>query len=512
MTYQLLITALAAGLFGIGAAALLLRRQARQALVEQERLLVDRHREELAERLAQLGDRHQLELRPKIEQLEQIREELVRLRLQADELRTVSSSQQARIAQLSADLGHEQSLAADYLSRLEAELSFKAEISRENAQQQAALAKLEADLSHEREQTGEKLALLDQAREQLRLQFQELAQKIIEERSVKGVEEQRQKLGAILDPFQLQLKSFKEKVDTIHLQETLERASLKKEIESLRELNQKINVEAVNLTRALKGDSKIRGNWGELVLERVLEQSGLRRGIEYETQGAFRDDDNRLLRPDVVVHLPDDRDIVVDSKVSLVAWERYVNSEDDARREVALKAHVLAVREHIKQLSAKDYASLKGVSSLDFVLMFMPIESSFMAAFQHDDNLFSEAFAARIVVVTPTTLLATLRTVENIWRYERQSQNAQEIAQRAGAMYDKFCLFVESMDRLGRQMDTARNSYDEAMNRLTRGRGNLISQANRFAELGIEGKKTLPKGVLELAAGESESESESGDQ
>ena len=224
MTYQLLITALAAGLFGIGAAALLLRRQARQALVEQERLLVDRHREELAERLAQLGDRHQLELRPKIEQLEQTREELVRLRLQADELRTVSSTQQARIAQLGADLGHERSLAADYLSRLEAELSFKVEISRENAQQQATLAKLEADLSHEREQTGEKLALLDQAREQLRLQFQELAQKIIEERSVKGVEEQRQKLGAILDPFQLQLKSFKEKVDTIHLQETLERA------------------------------------------------------------------------------------------------------------------------------------------------------------------------------------------------------------------------------------------------------------------------------------------------
>ncbi|MBC8209131.1 MAG: DNA recombination protein RmuC [Desulfobulbaceae bacterium] len=446
----------------------------------------------------------------KLEQLELAHVELDRLRQRSEELRNLNSDQQAKIAELGADLGHEQALAADHLVRLEAELRLNSELSQENASGQAALAKLQSDLLHEREQTVDKLTLLEQAREQLRLQFQELAQQIFEERSVKGAEEQRQKLGAILDPFHVQLKSFKEKVDTIHLQETRERASLKQEIESLRELNQRINVEAVNLTKALKGDSKIRGNWGELVLERVLEQSGLRKGIEYETQGAFRDEDNRLLRPDVIVRLPDQRDIVVDSKVSLVAWERYVNCEE-AEREVALKAHVQAVREHIKQLSAKDYSSLKGVSSLDFVLLFMPIESSFMAAFQQDDNLFSEAFAARIVVVTPTTLLATLRTVENIWRYERQSQNAQEIAQRAGAMYDKLCLFVESMDKLGRQMDTARNSYDEAMNRLTRGRGNLISQANRFAELGIEGKKTLPKSVLELAAGESGSEPENGE-
>jgi len=231
----------------------------------------------------------------------------------------------------------------------------------------------------------------------------------------------------------------------------------------------------------------------------VLERSGLRKGVEYETQGSYRDSDNQLLRPDVVVHLPDHRNLIIDSKVSLLAYQEWVNTEDEALREDALKRHVEAVRSHIRTLSEKDYSQLNGLHSPDFVLLFMPIEPAFVAAFQQDENLFAEAFERKIIVVTPTTLLATLRTIENIWRYERQSQNARKIAERAGAVYDKLRVFVEAMEKLGTQMHTAQNTYDSAMNTLTRGRGNLISQANRFVELGVRVKKELPKGIVDQA-------------
>jgi DNA recombination protein RmuC len=298
-------------------------------------------------------------------------------------------------------------------------------------------------------------------------------------------------------------------VETVHTTETRDRQALRSEIKSLQELNRQITEEASNLTRALKGDKKIQGNWGELVLERVLERSGLRKGIEYETQGSYRDSDNQLLRPDVVVHLPDSRNLVIDSKVSLVAYQQWVISDEGSARDAALKQHMDAVRNHIRSLSDKDYSQLNGLRSPDFVLLFMPIEPAFVAAFQHDDSLFSEAFERKIIVVTPTTLLATLRTIENIWRYERQSQNARLIAERASAVYDKLRVFVEAMERLGAQLHTAQGSYDSAMNTLTRGRGNLISQANRFVELGVRVKKELPKAVTEQAEVDPETDSDS---
>jgi DNA recombination protein RmuC len=234
-------------------------------------------------------------------------------------------------------------------------------------------------------------------------------------------------MDTLLKPFRDQLSDFRQRVETVHTTETRDRQALRSEIKSLQELNRQITEEASNLTRALKGDKKIQGNWGELILERVLERSGLRKGIEYETQGSYRDSDNQLLRPDVVVHLPDSRNLVIDSKVSLVAYQQWVISDEGSARDAALKQHMDAVRNHIRSLSDKDYSQLNGLRSPDFVLLFMPIEPAFVAAFQHDDSLFSEAFERKIIVVTPTTLLATLRTIENIWRYERQSQNARLI-------------------------------------------------------------------------------------
>lgn len=357
--------------------------------------------------------------------------------------------------------------------------------------QRNEIGRLQVRLEQEQLRTEEKLDLLKEAREELRLQFSELANTILEEKSAHFGKASEEKLGNLLAPFHEQLSSFRKKVDAIHHSETRDRAALQQEIVGLKLLNQQMSEEALNLSRALKGDKRIQGSWGELVLERVLEQSALRKGVEYETQLSFRDRDNHLQRPDVLVHLPEGRDIIIDSKVSLVSWERYVNCDDEEKRSGFLRSHVKAIRNHVKSLGKKDYASLPAIRSLDFVLMFMPVEAAFVAAFQADDALFAEAVTQKVILVSPTTLLTTLRTVESIWRYEKQSRNAQEIAQRAAALYDKFCSFTEDMVRMGKQMDSLQNSYDSAMTRLSRGRGNLVSRVERFPQMGVKVKKTL---------------------
>ncbi|MDX1633833.1 MAG: DNA recombination protein RmuC [Marinobacter sp.] len=361
------------------------------------------------------------------------------------------------------------------------------------------LREYQVTLEEERRATEEKLALLERNRDALKQEFENLANKIFEQKSERFSQQTRTSLDTLLNPFRDQLQDFRKRVEDVYTTETKDRQALRSEIKSLQALNQQITEEAANLTRALKGDKKIQGNWGEVILERVLERSGLRKGIEYETQGSYRDGEGQLLRPDVIVHLPDSRNLVVDSKVSLVAYQQWVVAEEESDKEAALKAHVEAVRQHIRSLSEKDYSQLHGLHSPDFVFLFMPIEPAFVAAFQQDENLFAEAFERKIIVVTPTTLLATLRTIENIWRYERQSQNARRIAERAGAVYDKLRVFVEAMERMGSQLQTVQGTYDNAMNTLTRGRGNLISQANRFVELGVRVKKELPKAVMDQA-------------
>ena len=360
-------------------------------------------------------------------------------------------------------------------------------------------AQLQARLEEQQKHGAEKLKLLQDAEIQLKLQFENLANQIFEAKTKQFKEQNNSSLNEIVSPLKEQLGDFKKRIEHVYEHETRDRVTLREEISQLRQDTQKMNQEALNLTRALKGDNKTQGNWGEMILEKVLEESGLRKGIEYDPQGAFRNDDNSLFKPDVIIRLPGDKDVVVDSKVSLVAYERYCSTEDDDERIKALKEHTLAVRQHIKGLSEKDYSSLKGLRSLDFVLLFMPIEAAFMAAFQADEKVFADAFEHKIIVVTPTTLLATLRTIENIWRYERRNENARIIAEKAGSLYDKIRGFVEDLDKLGNQLSTVNKTYTGVMGKLTQGQGNLIRQANSFVELGVKVKKAIPKNISEQA-------------
>jgi DNA recombination protein RmuC len=367
-------------------------------------------------------------------------------------------------------------------------------------------AELQTRSAEQEKSAYEKLKLLQNAEIQLKTQFENLAGKIFEDRSKQFAEQNKTSLDHIVTPLREQLGEFKQRIETVYDNENKDRITLREEIISLRRDTAKMNQEALNLTRALKGDKKTQGNWGEMILEKVLERSGLRKGIEYETQGAFRDDDNRLFKPDVIIHLPDNKDVIIDSKVSLLAYERYCSVDDDQERIIAIRQHTGAVREHIKSLSDKDYSSLHGIKSLDFVLLFMPIEAAFVAAFQADERLFTDAFEHKIIVVTPTTLLATLRTIENIWRYERQNENARAIAEKAGIVYDKIRGFVEELDKLGKQLSTVHTTYDGVMNKLTQGNGNLIRQASSFVDLGVKVKKSFPKNISDQAGIETDEE------
>ncbi|WP_419175859.1 DNA recombination protein RmuC [Desulfosediminicola sp.] len=374
------------------------------------------------------------------------------------------------------------------------------ELEKLTTRQKIREARMIALIRNERRNSSEKLTLLEDARKELRLQFASLAQEIFEEKNSTFTSQSKERLESMLKPFHLQLDSLKSEIQKTYLNDTRERATLKTELQQLQELNRQMSEETTNLTRALKGDKKLQGNWGELILERVLEQSGLRRGVEYETQRGYRDEGNKLFKPDVIIHLPDEKDIIVDSKVSLSAWERYCASEDSSEQTTAMAELAVAIRNHIQTLGSKKYEELKGVRSLDFVLMFMPVEAAYVAAFQHDDNLYTEAFKQKIIIVTPTTLLATLRTIENIWRYEHQSRNSQEIARKAGSLYDKFRGFVEDMEKIGKQLDSCRHTHDSAMNKLCQGRGNLVSQAQQLTEMGVKVKKELPRSITELSA------------
>lgn len=458
--------------------------------------------QELAQELSRHQHDHELQ-RQRLEQItdkaEASASRAVELEERAEHWRGESASLQQRVATLEAEK-HSETTRADGLARERDNLqSRRDELSRELETVRMTLRERDVTLEKERKSTTEKLELLERNRDALKQEFENLANRIFEQKSERFTQQTRTSLDSLLNPFRDQLQDFRKRVDDVYTSETRDRQALRSEIKSLQDLNRQITEEAANLTRALKGDKKIQGNWGELILERVLEKSGLRKGVEYDTQGSYRDTDGQLLRPDVVVHLPDKRNLVIDSKVSLVAYQQWVTEEDDVAREDHLKAHVEAVRQHIRSLSEKDYSQLNGLHSPDFVLLFMPIEPAFVAAFQHDENLFAEAFEKKIIVVTPTTLLATLRTIENIWRYERQSQNARKIADRASAVYDKLRVFVETLEKMGGQLQTVQTTYDGAMNTLTRGRGNLISQASKFVELGVRVKKELPRTITDQA-------------
>jgi DNA recombination protein RmuC len=332
---------------------------------------------------------------------------------------------------------------------------------------------------------------LEAVRERFNLEFREIAEKLLEEKSKKFTDSNRENIDQILKPLKEKISEFEQKVETTHKEGLLNNEALKQQLLSLKELNSQMSRDAINLTRALKGENKTQGNWGEFILESVLEKSGLMKDREYFVQVSLTDEDGNRLQPDVVVKLPEDKSIVIDSKVSLNAYERLSSAETDAEIEAARKEHLLSVRNHLKGLSGKNYQKLHGVQSLDFVLLFIPIEPAFAAAVQADSSIFQEAFDRNIVIVSPTTLLATLRTIASIWRQEHQNRNALEIAKKGGDMYDKFAAFAEDLLKLGVQMDTSKKTYDEAMKKLSTGTGNLVKRAADLKKLGVNSGKNI---------------------
>lgn len=337
------------------------------------------------------------------------------------------------------------------------------------------------------ENLKEKIELLESSKDRLKIEFENLANKLFEQNAKKSSDN----LSTMLNPFKEQLKSFGKRVDDIYNEETKQRVSLLTEIKNLKDLNNQISQDAINLTKALKGENKTQGDWGELILSKILEQTGLREGIEYSTQGSYTDESGKRLRPDVIVHLPQNKDIVIDSKVSLTAYLKYTESQDDLQRELATKELIKSIYTHIKGLSVKSYENIDAVKTLDFVLMFIPIEGAFMLAASEDNNLFKTAFENNIMLVSPSTLFATLRTVENIWRYEHQNENALVISKKAADLYDKFSSFVSDIEAIGLNINRTQKSYDEAMKKLTLGKGNLLRRSEEFIELGVKAKKKI---------------------
>lgn len=383
-------------------------------------------------------------------------------------------------------------------TKIDSLLAEKSDLARE-------IARLKSELHTEQQRSAENLALVNEAREQLKLEFRHLANLIFDEKTHKFNEISRSHLENLLTPFRTQIEKFEQKVSETYEKEGRERFSLMREVQRLQQLNQQISLDAENLTKALKGDTRTQGTWGEIILERILEQSGLRKGIEYDAQTGFRDTDGKLLKPDVVVHLPEAKDVIIDSKVSLVAYERYVRAENDEVRELAFKEHLASVNGHLRSLHNKRYEELLGKRSLDFVLMFIPIESAFMLVIEKDNEIFRKAFEQNIMIVSPSTLLVTLRTIQNIWRYEYQNRYALEIAEKAGALYDKFVNFVEDLDQVGEHIDRAHKAYDGARNKLVSGRGNLVNRVHALQDLGVKSRKNLPAQLLERAESENPS-------
>ena len=339
--------------------------------------------------------------------------------------------------------------------------------------------------------------------DQLRKDFELLANKILEEKSEKFTLQNKENLKNILNPLQEKIKTFEEKVDLTQKESISMHSALKEQLLGLKDLNQQMTKETTNLTRALKGDSKMQGNWGELVLERVLEKSGLEKDREYFVQQSFPLENGSRVMPDVVLYLPDGKKMIIDSKVSLTDYERFVNAEDDDKPQF-LKAHVNSIRKHVDQLSEKNYQDLYDIESPDFVLMFIPIEPAFAVVVNEDNSIYNKAFEKNIVIVTPSTLLATLRTIDSMWNNEKQQQNAIEIARQAGALYDKFEGLMTDLVGIGKKIDASKSDYNAAMNKLFEGSGNLITSVEKLKRLGAKAKKSLPENILKRAEKEIE--------
>lgn len=364
------------------------------------------------------------------------------------------------------------------------------------------LAKKENDFENLWERNKEQKQEVEQLQEKFTKEFENLANKILEEKTVKFTEQNRENLKNILSPLQDRIQLFEKKVEDTHKESIDYHAALRQQILGLREMNEQMSKETINLTKALKGDSKMQGNWGELVLERVLEKSGLEKDREYFVQQSHTTEDGNRVFPDVIINLPDGKKMIIDSKVTLTAYERYINEEDDNQKNQHLKEHVVSINRHVEQLGNKNYQDLYHMESPDFVLLFIPIESAFAIALNEDTTLYNKAFEKNIVIVTPSTLLATLRTIDSMWTNQKQQENAIEIARQAGALYDKFEGFVGDLIKIGKKMDEAKIEYGNAMNKLVDGKGNLITSVEKLKKMGAKAKKALPESVLKRAENE----------
>jgi len=354
---------------------------------------------------------------------------------------------------------------------------------------------LEVKFSEQNKQNVEKIKMMENHRGELKEEFSQLASKIFEGNSKEFSKLSHESLSSLMKPMESQIHEFKQQISIFYNDESKDRAMLKQEIISLKELNQQISQDAINLTNALKGEKKQQGIWGEMILEKVLESSGLRKGVEYTREVALKNKEGKRYRPDVVVHLPDKRDLIVDAKTSLVAYEKFINASDSDPKEVYLKKHTQALRNHIKSLADKNYEQLLGINSLDFIFMFIPIEGALTLALEHDTNLYDDAFKKQILLVGPTTLLIAMRAIENVWKYEKQNQNAKEIATRAGALYDKFVNFSDDMVKISRQFDTLQGNFESAKKRLSEGKGNLVRQVEQLKEMGAKTNKKIPQEI-----------------
>jgi len=351
---------------------------------------------------------------------------------------------------------------------------------------------LEEKLSGQQAQYEAQLKLLQEAKVTLGQEFENLANRIFDDKQAKFSSQSKEALEVSLSPLRRDIGDFRKQVETAYDKENADRNKLAGQISELQKQTLQISADAVSLANALRGDNKAQGNWGEFVLEKLLEDSGLTKGREYDTQVALKDDSGKRKNPDVIVHLPEGRDIVIDAKVSLVDYERYFHAEDEDSRELCLRQHLASLRSHIKGLSGKDYENLEGVNSLDFVLIFVPVEAAFMLALDQDPDMMRDAYDRGIIVVSPSTLMVTLRTIKNLWRYADQNRNAQLIADKAGALYDQFVLYVEALDDVGRHLDKSKDAWDTARKRLSVGRGNLVRRTQELKKLGAKTKKSLP--------------------
>ncbi len=355
------------------------------------------------------------------------------------------------------------------------------------------LRETEVQLKEQQKQNNEKMALMKEHRSELKQEFEQLASRVFEGNSKEFSRLSQENIHSLIKPLESQIGEFKKQVQTLYSDESKDRAMLKQEILSLKELNQQISQDAIKLTNALKGEKKQQGIWGEMILEKVLESSGLRKGTEYTREVSLRNDEGKIYRPDVLVHLPDKRDLIIDAKTSLSAYEKFINDESQQSKELHLAAHVKAIRNHVKELSDKNYEKLLGINTLDFIFMFVPIEGALSVALEKDPSLYDDAFKKQILLVGPTTLLIGLRAIENVWKYDKQNQNAKEIAARAGALYDKFVNFSDDMIKISKQFDGLQETFQSAKKRLSEGRGNIIRQVEQLKDLGAKTRKEIPK-------------------